>query len=127
MKLIRLIGAVISFAIAAFVFLTPQPAFAQTTPLVIAPQAIAQTTIPPVIRDRTVQEDGVCICNDDYTGCICCETVLTPPLVACDLVIEGEEVTDETTTTLTVRTGGEQTVIERVQPRGVKSRDLTAN
>lgn len=69
MKLIRLIGITISFAIAALLFLAPQPAFAQTT-LDIAPQATAQTTIPPVIRDRTVQDDGVCICNDDYTGSV---------------------------------------------------------
>ena len=129
MKRIRIIGALISFIITAFLLLAPQPALAQTTPLVIAPQVIAQTSIPPVIRDRTVQDDGVCICNENYTSCICCETVLTPPFVACDLVLEGEEVTDEASTTLTVRTGGEQTVIERVQPRRVKpgSLNLTTN
>lgn len=70
------------------------------------PLSLGAAEFPSVIRDRTKVQGESCICNDDYTTCICCETVLTPPFVACDLVLDGEEVTGPASTVVDLTTDG---------------------
>ena len=62
--------------------------------------------IPATIRSRIEENNEPCICNDDYSKCLCCETVATFPFVACDLVIDGEEVTGPATTVVDLATDG---------------------
>jgi len=73
---------------------------------VTSPISVSAAEFPPVIRDRTEIQGESCICNDDYTTCVCCETVLTPPFVACDLVIDGEEVTGPASVIVDLTTDG---------------------
>ncbi len=60
------------------------------------------TTLPPVLQNKHAQEEG-CLCNEDYTICVCCESALFPPF-ACELVIEGEEVTGPVSVDLNLTT-----------------------
>ncbi len=67
--------------------------------VLIGLQAVTLSTVVasdtfPLARPGGSQNE-VCICNDDYTVCTCCETVATFPYFACDLVINGEDATDD--------------------------------
>lgn len=62
--------------------------------------------IPAALKDRIEGQKETCLCNEDYTSCICCETVLTPPFVACDLVINGKEVTGPASSVMDFTTDG---------------------
>lgn len=74
--------------------------------------------IPAKIKSRIEEQDESCICNDDFSMCLCCETVATYPGVACDLVIDGEEVTGPATAVVDLATDGKG---------GVKVRRFDAN
>ena len=67
--------------------------------------------LPSSIESGGEAQGEVCICNEDYTECLCCETVVTFPFVACDIVIEGEEVTGTASLYLTVDTADGTTKI----------------
>lgn len=71
-----------------------------------SPLSLSAAEFPSVIKDRTEIQGESCICNEDYTSCLCCETVLTPPFVACDLVLDGEEVTGPASTIVDLTTDG---------------------
>jgi hypothetical protein len=71
-----------------------------------APIALAQSDPPPNIKARIGPQAETCICNEDYTSCICCQTVATPPFVACDIVIEGKDVTGPVSVDLNLTTDG---------------------
>lgn len=57
--------------------------------------SLAQPSIPPEINARVNQEDETCICNDDASVCLCCETQVFPAWFGCDILVDGKEVTDE--------------------------------
>lgn len=74
--------------------------------------------IPAKIKSRIEDQNESCICNEDYSKCVCCETVATFPFIACDLVIDGEEVTGPATTIVDLTTDGKGGVkVNRIDAR----------
>jgi hypothetical protein len=83
-----------------------------------APLALAQSAPPADLKGRVGQQDEPCICTEDKTTCLCCETVITPPFIACDLVVNGEEVTGPVAVDLNLTIDGRGKVeVKRFQVR----------
>jgi len=76
------------------------------TVLLIGAERGAAQSVPPDSIQARIDARESCICNEDYTKCLCCETVATPPFVACDIVINGEDVTGEATFFLKMKPDG---------------------
>jgi hypothetical protein len=88
--------------------------------LVGAEHGSAQSAAPPDGIQARIDGQEVCICNEDYTECLCCETVAAPPFVACDIVINGEDVTGRASFHLRMKADGTTKIRARtirIQPR----------
>gem|GEM_PF-4567198 len=83
------------------------------TAMLATPAALAQEP-PADIKSRIGPQGETCLCNEDYTSCLCCETVATPPFIACDIVADGKEVTGPASVDLRLKTGKRgQVAVER--------------